>query len=78
LRAEGIRASADLSAQRMNAKIRDAQMMKVPYMIVVGKNEMEAGQISLRVRDGSQQNNISLAEFVARAKDKIARRAREL
>jgi threonyl-tRNA synthetase len=78
LRAEGIRASADLSAQRMNAKIRDAQMMKVPYMIVVGKNEMEAGQISLRVRDGSQQNNISLAEFIARAKDRIARRAKEL
>ncbi|GAB4454772.1 MAG: threonine--tRNA ligase [Anaerolineales bacterium] len=78
LRAEGIRASADLSAQRMNAKIRDAQMMKVPYMIVVGKNEMEAGQISLRVRDGSQQNNILLAEFIARAKDRIARRAKEL
>ncbi|GAB4448451.1 MAG: threonine--tRNA ligase [Anaerolineales bacterium] len=78
LRAEGVRASADLSAQRMNAKIRDAQMMKVPYMIVVGKNEMEAGQISLRVRDGSQQNNIPLAEFAARAKDRIARRAKEL
>lgn len=78
LREQGIRASADLSSQRMNAKIRDAQMMKVPYMIVVGKNEMEAGQISLRVRDGSQQNNIPLAEFVARAKDKIARRAKEL
>ncbi|MFZ5884831.1 MAG: threonine--tRNA ligase [Chloroflexota bacterium] len=78
LRANGIRASADLSSQRMNAKIRDAQMMKVPYMIVVGKNEMEAGQISLRVRDGSQQNNIPLAEFIARAKDRIARRAKEL
>lgn len=78
LRENGIRASADLSSQRMNAKIRDAQMMKVPYMIVVGKNEMEAGQISLRVRDGSQQNNIPLAEFIARAKDRIARRAKEL
>jgi threonyl-tRNA synthetase len=50
LRENGIRASADLSSQRMNAKIRQAQLMKVPYMIVVGKNEMEAGQISLRVR----------------------------
>jgi threonyl-tRNA synthetase len=78
LRGQGIRASADVSAQRMNAKIRNAQMMKVPYMLVVGENEMNAGQVSLRVRDGSQQNNIPLAEFIARAKDKIARRAKEL
>jgi len=78
LRESGIRAHADQSSQRMNAKIRQAQLMKVPYMIVVGDNEMQAGQVSLRVRDGSQQNNISLAEFAARAKDKIARRASEL
>jgi threonyl-tRNA synthetase len=78
LRENGIRASADVSAQRMNAKIRQAQLMKIPYMIVVGNNEMEANQISLRVRDGSQQNNIPLAEFIARAKDRIARRAKEL
>lgn len=78
LRQEGIRIHADISAQRMNAKIRQAQLMKVPYMLVVGENEMNAGQVSLRVRDGSQQNNIPLAEFVARAKDRIARRAPEL
>lgn len=78
LRENGIRASADLSSQRMNAKIRNAQMMKVPYMIVVGKNEMEANQISLRVRDGSQQNGFALSEFVVRAKDRISRRASEL
>ena len=78
LRESGIRASADMSSQRMNAKIRQAQLMKVPYMIVVGKNEMEANQISLRVRDGSQQNGFALSEFIERAKDKIARRASEL
>jgi threonyl-tRNA synthetase len=78
LRDAGIRVSADVSAQRMNAKIRNAQMMKVPYMLVVGENEMNAGQVSLRVRDGSQQNNIPLAEFIVRAKDRIARRAKEL
>ena len=78
LRENGVRAHADLSSQRMNAKIRSAQLMKVPYMLVVGKNEMEAGQVSLRVRDGSQQNNIPLGEFEARVKDKIARRAKEL
>ena len=78
LREQGIRVSADISAQRMNAKIRSAQLMKVPYMLVVGENEMNAGQVSLRVRDGSQQNSIPLAEFAARAKDRIARRAKEL
>jgi threonyl-tRNA synthetase len=78
LRAQGIRVSADLSAQRMNAKIRGAQLMKVPYMLVVGDNEMKAGQVSLRGRDGSQENNIPLGEFAARAKDRIARRAPEL
>ncbi|NOH01244.1 MAG: threonine--tRNA ligase [Chloroflexi bacterium] len=78
LRENGIRASADVSSQRMNAKIRQAQLMKVPYMIVVGKDEMAANQVSLRARDGSQQNNIALDEFIARAKDRIARRAKEL
>ena len=78
LRESGIRAHADPSSQRMNAKIRQAQLMKVPYMLVVGDNEMQSGQVSLRARDGSQQNNIPLAEFVTRAKDKIARRASEL
>jgi len=78
LREGGIRAHADISAQRMNAKIRQAQLMKVPYMLVVGENEMNAGQVSLRVRDGSQQNNIPLSEFIERAKDRIARRASEL
>ncbi len=78
LKAEGIRASADLGSERMNAKIRAAQLMKVPYMLVLGANEQEAGLVSLRVRDGSQQNNIPLGEFIARAKDRIKRRAAEL
>jgi threonyl-tRNA synthetase len=78
LRENGIRAHSDLSSQRMNAKIRQAQLMKVPYMLVVGDNEMNAGQVSLRVRDGSLQNNIPLGEFVARVKDRIDRRASEL
>jgi threonyl-tRNA synthetase len=78
LREHHIRVSVDTSAQRMGAKIRAAQLMKVPYMLVVGQNEAQAGTVSLRVRDGSQQNNISLGEFIARAKDRIERRAAEL
>ncbi len=78
LRDQGIRASADISAQRMNAKIRAAQLMKVPYMLVVGENEMKAGQVSLRVRDGSQQNNIPLADFTTRVIDRILNRSAKL
>ena len=78
LKDAGIRASADLSSERMNAKIRNAQLMKVPYMLVVGNNEMEANTVSLRVRDGSQENNIQLSAFVERVKERIARRASEL
>ena len=78
LRVEGMRVELDERSERMNAKIRDAQKQKVPYMLVLGDNEMNAGQVSLRVRDGSQQNNIPLDEFIARAKDKIARRVSEI
>jgi len=75
LRLQGLRASADTSAQRMNAKIRAAQLLKVPYMLVVGENEASAGQVSLRVRDGSRADNIPLAEFIARAKERITSRS---
>jgi threonyl-tRNA synthetase len=78
LREHHIRVSVDTSAQRMGAKIRAAQLMKVPYMLVVGQNEAQAGTVSLRVRDGSQQNNILPGEFIARVKDRIERRAAEL
>jgi threonyl-tRNA synthetase len=78
LKAQGVRVSADLGTDRMNAKIRQAQLMKVPYMVVIGANEAEAGVVSLRMRDGSQLNNIPLAEFSERVKDRISRRASEL
>jgi threonyl-tRNA synthetase len=78
LRDQGLRASADTSAQRMNAKIRGAQLMKVPYMLVVGEKEAQAGQVSLRVRDGSRADNIPLAEFTARAKDRVSNRSSQI
>jgi threonyl-tRNA synthetase len=75
---QGVRASADMSSERMNAKIRNAQLFKVPYMLVVGENERQGGTVSLRVRDGSRQDNISLSGFLARVKDKIATRSGQL
>lgn len=78
LKAAGIRASADLSAERMNAKIRAAQLMKVPYMLIVGNNEMQAGTVSLRARDGSQEKDLNLEEFVQRVRERIASRSAQL
>jgi len=74
----GIRASADLGAERMNAKIRNAQLMKVPYMLVAGEQEMTNGSVSLRVRDGSRKDNIPLAEFIAQVQDRIQTRSAQL
>jgi threonyl-tRNA synthetase len=78
LRAEGMRVELDERPGRMNAKIRDAQNQKVPYMLVLGDNEMKDTQVSVRVRDGSQQNNIPLNEFMARAREHIEKRAPDL
>ena len=62
----------------MNAKIRQAQLFKVPYMLVVGDREMAEGTISLRKRDGSRQDGMPVDEFIRLAKDRIEQRSREL
>jgi threonyl-tRNA synthetase len=62
LRAEGIRAEVDSSSERMQKKIRTAQRQKVPFMVIVGDDDMAAGTVSFRYRDGSQRNGVPLAE----------------
>ena len=78
LQAAGIRSEADVSNERMNAKIRQAQLMKVPYMLVVGDREVNDGNVSLRKRDGSRQNGMPLQEFIALVQDRISTRSAEL
>ncbi len=72
-----IRAEVDTDSDRMNAKIRKAQLMKVPYMAVLGKREVEQGAVALRKRDGSQVV-LPVGEFVELVKQKIATRDSEL
>ncbi len=74
----GVRSSVDAAAERMNAKIRSAQLMKVPYMPVVGDQEAANGTVSLRKRDGSRQDGLAVDEFVALVTEKIKARAGEL
>ena len=78
LSAAGARVSADLSADRMNNKIRQAQGMKVPYMLVVGDREVEEATVSLRRRDGSRQNGMPVEAFVALVSERDASRAKTL
>ncbi|MQG07839.1 MAG: threonine--tRNA ligase [SAR202 cluster bacterium] len=63
LSASGLRIEVDSRRDRMNAKIRDAQMQKVPYMIVVGDSEEEGQSVSVRLRDGTNLGAISVSEF---------------
>ena len=75
LKDAGLRSKADLSSERMNAKIRQAQLMKVPYMLVVGDREVSDGTVSLRKRDGSRQNGMPFQEFIAVVQGQIAARS---
>jgi threonyl-tRNA synthetase len=78
LKKSGLRARAMLSDERMNAKIRDAQNQKVPYMLVVGARERDEGTVAVRVRDGRQLAPQKVAEFAAYAVGLIAERSLEL
>lgn len=73
----GFRAAADLDTDRMNAKIRKHQGMKVPYQLVVGQKEMDEKAVAARFRDGRQQT-MKLDDFVAYLKDKVSAKSIEL
>lgn len=64
LKAESIRAKLDDSSDRMNAKIRNAQKQKIPYMLVIGDKEMDSGQVALRYRSGQNPGAMPLSDFI--------------
>jgi threonyl-tRNA synthetase len=78
LRASGIRVEVDDSGNRMNAKIRNAQLQKIPYMLVVGDREVEAGAVAVRTRDEEDRGAIPLAEFKQQLEERIRTRSLEL
>ena len=69
--AKGIRATADLSPEKLGAKIRLAQVEKVPYMIVIGPKEEAAGQLSIRSRQRGDEGAIAKDEFIQRIESEI-------
>ena len=78
LRNLGYRADVDERAERINAKIRSAQLMKIPYMLVIGDKEMEAGAVAVRLRSGEDLKAMPVAQFIEMAKNVIDTRSLEL
>jgi threonyl-tRNA synthetase len=75
LKEAGLRVEVDDRGERMNAKIRDAQLQKIPYMLVVGDKEAESGQVALRLRSGENPGPIPLAVFLERVQAEVAARS---
>ena len=73
--AKGIRATADLSPEKLGAKIRLAQLEKVPYMIVVGPKEEAAGHLSIRSRQRGDEGSIDADAFIQRLENEIRDRS---
>jgi threonyl-tRNA synthetase len=74
LRARGLRVEVDASDERMQKKIRTAQQQKVPFMLIAGATDAEAGAVSFRYRDGSQRNGIPVDQAVDERADTVTRR----
>jgi threonyl-tRNA synthetase len=70
----GLRPSLDLRPEKIGAKIRDAQLEKVPYMVVLGPKDVEAGTISVRLSDGRQFQGLKAAAFAQKLSDESARK----
>jgi len=74
MQARGIRVEVDDSDDRMQKKIRNAQLQKVPFMLIAGADDVEKGAVSFRYRDGRQDNGVPVAEAIERVAAAIASR----
>jgi threonyl-tRNA synthetase len=77
LAAVGVRVVLDESNEKVGYKIRYAQQVeRVPYMLVIGQNEVEAGNVTFRSRDTGESTTVSLEEFIARVQKETKERSR--
>ncbi|MCM0677477.1 threonine--tRNA ligase [Micromonospora phytophila] len=74
LRTQGIRAHVDTGDDRMQKKIRTAQQQKIPFMVIAGDDDVAAGTVSFRYRDGSQRNGVPVADAVSHVLDVVTSR----
>ena len=75
LKEEGLRVEVDDRDERLNAKIRDAELQKIPYVIVIGDKEVSQGKISVRSKKEGNLGSMSVEEFIKHIKDKIKSKA---
>ena len=71
----GIRAETDFRNEKIGYKIREAQLQKIPYMLVIGDKEAEAGTVSVRTRAGGDEGVMSAEEFMTKLKGEISSRS---
>ena len=74
MKSAGVRAELDSSDDRMQKKVRNAQMQKIPFMVIAGEEDMKAGAVSFRYRNGEQKNGIPVADAIAEIKQIVADR----
>ena len=74
MRKAGIRAELDSSDDRMQKKVRNAQVQKIPFMVIAGEEDQKAGAVSFRYRNGEQKNGIPVAEAIAEIKKAVQER----
>jgi threonyl-tRNA synthetase len=74
MRKAGLRVELDASDDRMQKKVRNAQMSKIPFMVIVGEEDQAAGAVSFRYRNGEQKNGIPVAEAIAEIKNVVSDR----
>jgi threonyl-tRNA synthetase len=65
LRAAGLRPEVDRSAETVGKKVRAAQLMKAPYVLVIGDRESESGELTVRDREGTETKGVAMEDFVA-------------
>jgi threonyl-tRNA synthetase len=75
LKKAGIRADIDSSDDRMQKKVRNAQLQKIPFMLIAGEEDMQAGAVSIRYRNGDQKNGLPIAEVIAEISKVVAERS---
>jgi threonyl-tRNA synthetase len=75
LKAAGLRIEIDDSSERMNAKIRNAQLQKIPYMLVIGDREAAEGTVNIRLRTGEQRGTLPVSEFLAYVQAVVSNKA---
>jgi threonyl-tRNA synthetase len=71
---EGIRSQLDTRNEKLSLKIREGIMKKVPYLVILGKKEVEGKSLSIRARDGGEEKNVALADFINKLREEVTNR----